>query len=114
MAEEIRLSLQTLKVLRAILEAPSAEWYGRELAGAAGLRSGTMYPILARLEGAGWLQSRWESVDPAVEGRPRRRLYRFTATGQPAARAAVQESVAELALRPERPARRPLPGQARA
>ena len=29
-----------------------------------------MHPILARLEGVGWLTSRWEDIDPSVEGRP--------------------------------------------
>jgi PadR family transcriptional regulator PadR len=35
------------------------------------------------LERAGLLQSRWEDPDIAMEqGRPRRRLYRITASGQ--------------------------------
>ncbi|MGH8217115.1 MAG: helix-turn-helix transcriptional regulator, partial [Steroidobacteraceae bacterium] len=42
---------------------------------------GTLYPILLRLESAGWFASRWENIDPARAGRPRRRLYRFTSTG---------------------------------
>ena len=45
------------------------------------LASGTLYPILLRLESAGWLASRWESVDPSEAGRPRRRLYRITPGG---------------------------------
>jgi len=47
-----------------------------------GLSSGTLYPILMRLDEAGWLESRWEKVDPARVGRPRRRLYRITALGR--------------------------------
>jgi PadR family transcriptional regulator PadR len=58
----------------------------RELAGAdllssTDLASGRLYPILMRLEEAGWLKSRWEKADPALVGRPRRRLYRITSTG---------------------------------
>jgi PadR family transcriptional regulator len=34
-----------------------------------------VHPILARLERAGWLSSRWEAVNPHREGRPRRRYY---------------------------------------
>ena len=33
--------------------------------------------ILARLERCGWLESRWEDIEPAEEGRPRRR-YRLS------------------------------------
>ena len=80
-ARDVRMSLQTLQLLDAFLENP-----GEQLAGAAvrkrtGLASGTLYPILLRLEGAGWLASHWESIDPAVAGRPRRRLYRLTRSG---------------------------------
>jgi PadR family transcriptional regulator PadR len=37
----------------------------------------------------GWLSSRWEDIDPQVEGRPPRRYYRLTAEGALAARAAL-------------------------
>lgn len=42
------------------------------------LGHGTLYKALSRLETAGLLESRWEEIDTAVEGRPRRRLYRVT------------------------------------
>ena len=45
------------------------------------ISSGTLYPILLRLESAGWFVSRWESIDPSSAGRPRRRLYRLTPNG---------------------------------
>jgi PadR family transcriptional regulator len=38
-------------------------------------------PILARLEGVGWLTSRWEEIDPRAEGCPARRYYRLTPDG---------------------------------
>lgn len=79
---EPRLTSQMLRVLRVVLEAPAATWYGLELARRADLKTGTVYPILARLEGIGWLESRWEEVDPSQEGRPRRRLYRLSGEGQ--------------------------------
>ncbi|MEO7421112.1 MAG: hypothetical protein ABIU87_01810, partial [Ornithinibacter sp.] len=47
-------------------------------------------PILARLEGLGWLCSGWEDADPTVVGRPRRRFYQFTAAGVALAEAAVE------------------------
>lgn len=78
---EVRMSLQTLKVLEAFLECPTDALSGSDVHQRCGLASGTLYPILLRLEGAGWFVSRWESIDPSSAGRPRRRLYRLTPTG---------------------------------
>jgi PadR family transcriptional regulator PadR len=75
------LSPQTLKVLGALISCPSDELSGAEIGKRTKLASGTLYPILFRLEGVGWLQSRWEVEDPAVLGRPRRRYYRMTREG---------------------------------
>lgn len=83
------MTLPTQLVLRALLTDPSAEFYGLEIGDAAGLPSGTIHPILARLEGVGWLASRWEDIDPRVEGRPARRYYRLTSDGTQAAREAL-------------------------
>lgn len=47
-----------------------------------GVGSGTLYPILAKLEEAGWVVSNWEdSAVAAQEKRPRRRYYWLTGTG---------------------------------
>lgn len=75
------MSLQTLRVLEAFLEDPTLELSGADVQKRIGLASGTLYPILLRLESAGWFVSRWETVDPVVAGRPRRRLYRLTPNG---------------------------------
>ena len=86
----LRMTLQTQLVLRALLEEPSKERYGLELCDLVGLPSGTIYPILARFERAGWVDSAWE--DPAAHeaaGRPRRRFYRLTPDGAEQARAAL-------------------------
>lgn len=79
--QNVRLSLQTLKVLEAFLDDPSAELAGADVNRRSGIASGTLYPNLLRLEAAGWLVSRWETIDPSRAGRPRRRLYRLTRTG---------------------------------
>lgn len=71
-----RMTLPTQLVLRELMTDPTREMYGLEICAAAGLPSGTIHPILARLEKAGWLCSRWEHVDPSEQGRPRRRYYR--------------------------------------
>jgi len=77
----VRMSLQTLRVLDAFLENPADELAGADVQKRSGLASGTLYPILLRLESAGWFISRWESIDPSSAGRPRRRLYRLTPNG---------------------------------
>ena len=85
-----RMTLQVQLVLRALLEDPDADRYGLELCDLVGLPSGTIYPILARLEQVGWVESRWE--DPATHeaaGRPRRRFYRLRPDGAELARDAL-------------------------
>ncbi|MCX4993315.1 MULTISPECIES: PadR family transcriptional regulator [unclassified Streptomyces] len=103
----LRMTLQTQLVLRALLEDPARQRYGLELCELAGLPSGTIYPILARLEQAGWVDSTWE--DPAVHeeaGRPRRRFYRITHDGAEQAR--------ETLARAYQSRKQPLPGWAAA
>jgi DNA-binding PadR family transcriptional regulator len=78
---DVRMSLQTLKVLEAFLESPTEQRSGADVHLRCGIASGTLYPILLRLESAGWFVSQWESIDPSSAGRPRRRLYRLTSTG---------------------------------
>ncbi len=99
MGTEPRLTVQTLAILSAMLDAPYEQWYGLELSRIADVKSGTLYPSLARLERAGWVSSSWEDVDPSVAGRPRRRLYRLTGVGADAARTAVDEQLSRLAPR---------------
>jgi PadR family transcriptional regulator PadR len=94
-----RLTTQTLSVLAVFLEDPVAEWYGLDLAKRTRLRGGTLYPLLARLESRGWLQSRWEDVDAHVVGRPRRRLYSLTAFGEQAAGDELAAHIAALTPR---------------
>ncbi|MGV9364433.1 MULTISPECIES: helix-turn-helix transcriptional regulator [unclassified Amycolatopsis] len=99
-----RMTLTTQLVLRALLADPAREMYGLEICAAAELPSGTIHPILARLERLGWLESRWEDVDPREAGRPRRRFYRLSGDGVTSAQIALaraEASAAKLArLRP--------------
>lgn len=73
--------MQTQTVLRVFLEDPDRELYGLEIAAHTGLLPGTTYPILDRLQRASWMTSRWETIDPRDEQRPRRRYYRLTPSG---------------------------------
>lgn len=85
-----RMTMPTQALLRALLEDPARERYGLELCEPAGMPSGTVYPILARLERIGWVESRWEDPETHVEeGRPRRRYYRITPDGAERGRDAI-------------------------
>jgi DNA-binding MarR family transcriptional regulator len=76
-----RMTFTTAKVLQVFLQEPTQSVAGSDIAAQTHLPSGTLYPILLRLEAVGWLESEWENVNPAKEGRPRKRLYRITRTG---------------------------------
>lgn len=102
------MTIPTQRVLRALLDDPTAELYGLEIGDAAGLPSGTVHPILARLEGAKWVESRWEDVDPVVAGRPARRYYRLTPDGVEQARVGLARAYRGRAGWAPRPA----PGEA--
>lgn len=102
-----RMTIPTQLVLETLLADPTRELYGLEIGQTAGLPSGTVHPILARLEAVGWLASSWEQIDPREQGRPARRYYRLTGNGVQAARAALAR-----AYRPARlPGSLPAPGQ---
>ncbi|MCX7033913.1 MAG: PadR family transcriptional regulator [Arenimonas sp.] len=77
-------------VLAVLLEA-GGEWsHGYELTRAADVKSGTLYPLLIRLEGQGYLEAEWQP--PSQGGRPPRHAYRLTASGVRLARANPPES----------------------
>jgi len=86
---EPRMTQTTQAVLRVLLADPTADAYGLEIGAATGLPSGTIHPILGRLESLGWVRSDWEDIDPKVSGRPRRRYYRLSDEGIAAARQAL-------------------------
>jgi len=92
-----RMTLPTQAVLRTLTEHPTREFYGLEICAAASLPSGTIHPILARLESLGWLESRWEELDPRETGRPRRRYYSLTTDGAMQARRALAQVDARAA-----------------
>ena len=84
------MTIPTRLVLRALPHDPTPR-YGLELGRATGLPSGTIHPILARLELCGWVRSEWEDVDPITAGRPIRRYYAVTRKGQELGRRALAE-----------------------
>jgi PadR family transcriptional regulator, regulatory protein PadR len=88
------MTMTTQLVLRALLADPAREMYGLQICAEAGLPSGTIHPILTRLEREyGWLTSRWEDIKPEDEGRPRRRYYRLTEDGAERAGVALAQAL---------------------
>lgn len=91
-----QMTLQTIKVLGVFSSWPEDGLSGAEIARVTDLRSGTLYPILLRLEQAGWLKSKWEEGDPKELGRPRRRLYWVTGLGVKKVKATCGEVTAAI------------------
>ena len=70
-----RMTYATAAVLRAL---SLGHQYGFEIADAVGLRPGSVYQVLRRLEDAGFARGEWESATISRrEGRPARRYYRL-------------------------------------
>jgi PadR family transcriptional regulator, regulatory protein PadR len=78
-----RLSPETLLVLARFLERPTEWRYGYELSRVTGLKSGTLYPILMRLEKHALLEACWVATEDGV---PPRHTYRLTPNGLELAR----------------------------
>lgn len=98
MVERLKLTTTVVRVLTCFIEDVDADRYGMDLMRDSDLASGTLYPILNRLEEAGWLTASWEKVEPGATARPARRYYRLTPDGAEAARtelAAVHERLSK-------------------
>jgi PadR family transcriptional regulator, regulatory protein PadR len=95
-------SPQTRALLVALREEPTGWKHGYDLSRKTGLRSGTLYPVLARLAERGLLEAMWEHAAP--EGRPRRHLYRLSAAGAAAAATLANPPANERRLRSTRSA----------
>lgn len=92
-------SKQTMRLVAVLAEATEDWMHGYFLSKQSGLKSGTLYPIMMRLEERGLLESRWQqSPHP---GRPARRMYRLTVDG----RAFASEQLTNDERQPGRPPR---------
>lgn len=91
MGSSPQLTTQTLKILGTLMNSSPGALSGAEIGRITRLKSGTLYPILFRLEKAGWLESFWESETPQALGRPRRRFYKLTAAGARTTKAGLRE-----------------------
>jgi PadR family transcriptional regulator, regulatory protein PadR len=82
----VKLTGPLERVLRVLVADPTAEHYGYDLMKATRLPSGTLYPMLARLQQEGLVDAQWEDQRPDAAGRPPRKYYRLTAEGARVAR----------------------------
>lgn len=65
----------------AVMADAGASWsHGYDLCRRTGIKSGTLYPLLIRLEAQGYLEAEWQA--PTEPGRPPRHAYRLTPAGQ--------------------------------
>ncbi|XVV03424.1 PadR family transcriptional regulator [Actinosynnema sp. CA-248983] len=93
-----RVGRATLDVLDVLLDGDRPRW-GLEIIKLTGRPSGSVYPLLDRLERAGWVTSSWD--DDADRRGPPRRMYALTPDG-------AREAVKVLA-RKKSTAKRTLP-----
>lgn len=94
------LSPAARAVLAALLEASGRWSHGYDLVRVAGIKTGTLYPLLIRLEEQGFLEAEWQA--PSQAGRPPRHAYRLTASGIELARSnPIEKAQAQRAGRRE-------------
>ena len=100
----MKMTAPLRRVLQAFLEDPVAPRYGYDLMKAAGLKSGTLYPMLSRLEHHKLVTSGWET--PRDQGQRPRKYYRLTGEGIRTARLELarvspgRQRAAGVAVRP--------------
>lgn len=98
MPDKLRITDATLDVLEVLLRSDD-ELYGFKIAQAISRPTGSVFPILARLERARWAKSEWEQTDDEEqtgdertrERGARRRFYQLTGEGEDCARAVLAE-----------------------
>lgn len=82
------LTYSTAVILQAVA---NGYLYGFDIIDISGMPGGTVYPALRRLEGSGYLASKWEKQSIAqAASRPPRKYYVLTREGQEALAEAVK------------------------
>lgn len=99
MARPAHSSRQAVALLGALLTQPANWRHGYDLSQETGLKSGTLYPLLMRLEDDGLLESEWHQ--PVPPARSPRHAYRLTSSGRAFARALLARATAGAGLIPK-------------
>ena len=94
MSRELRISPALLAVLTELLQGDTRgeQLHGYALIKATGYQSGTIYPILKRLEKAGWVHRQKEEIDEWKEHRRARVFYQLSEVGVGEARAIIEST----------------------
>lgn len=92
----VRITHDLRVLLRLLLADRRKRRYGYQLMQATGWGSGKIYPMLAKLCKAGWIDVELEQIDASAAKRPPRRWYRLNAHGAAMARAELAKARAEL------------------
>jgi PadR family transcriptional regulator len=100
--QDLDITPKMATVLKVFLEDPDQPRYGFELMKLTNMASGSLYPMLAKLERAGWLTRGRENIDPRAAGRPARTHYTITGAAVSAGR--IQLAALSEQFRP------PVPG----
>ena len=79
MPDRLNLTYTSGLILQTIAQGQS---YGFNIIDHTGLRSGTVYPALRRLESAGLVESLWDHKGAEKSGGPPRKYYGLTALGR--------------------------------
>jgi PadR family transcriptional regulator, regulatory protein PadR len=108
----VKLTGPLRRVLQVFLSDLSARHYGYDLMKAAKLPSGTLYPMLARLQDQGLLTSAWDPQARDAGGRPPRKHYQLTGEGIRVARLELAQA-AQDAPRATHGTAQPAPGTTR-
>jgi PadR family transcriptional regulator PadR len=110
----VKLTGPLERVLTVMIADPSAPHYGYDLMKAAKLKSGTLYPMLARLQQDGLVNAEWEAPRQDAAGRPPRKYYQLTAEGLRVARLELAQAASSApARRAGHGAAWPAPGSTR-
>lgn len=91
MNPNIRFTHTTLQVLQVLLENIRHGVYGSQISKETKFQSGTLYPILHRLEDCGWVEVEMEKADPKTLRRPLRKYYKLRGEAVPIAQEALSK-----------------------
>ncbi len=87
--KEPQITVPMLKVMRALLTESNLS--GANIDSLTGIGLGTVYPVLYRMEKAGWIVGRWERGDLKRVGQPFCCFYHLTELGTEKALSAFKE-----------------------
>ncbi len=87
--EPVRVTKPTLKIANYLTSLKGVSTWGLQICAETNLGSGSVYSVLDRFEGYGWVESYWEE-DNSRRG-ARRRLYKVTPLGKTALKQLIAE-----------------------